>query len=110
MAVIMQDDAQVRALEEINAHLDEVRAINTLINSKKPYSIVVNKKQALSLDSDLSKRVMTALELQRTRRIKEINTKASKFRISLDEADLKVISPAAVAAPAEDKENPAPEP
>ena len=53
---------------------------------------------------------MTALELQRTRRIKEINTKASKFRISLDEADLKVISNDAVAAPAEDKENPAPEP
>lgn len=91
MAVLIQDDAQLKALEEINQMLDELRALNTAIRGKDPYLIRVNKKQNVAVDENLSVRIETVLRIQRDRRIKEITTKASKYRISLDEGEKQLI-------------------
>ena len=91
MAVLIQDDAQLKALEEINQMLDELRALNTAISGKDPYLIRVNKKQNVAVDENLSVRIETVLRIQRDRRIKEITAKASKYRISLDEGEKQLI-------------------
>ena len=87
MAVLIQDDAQLKALEEINQMLEELRALNTAISGKDPYLIRVNKKQNIAVDENLSVRIETVLRIQRDRRIKEIMAKASRYRISLDEGE-----------------------
>jgi len=92
MAVLIQDDAQLRALDEINNALDELRLLNAAIKSQEPYAIRVNKKQALTIDENLSTRIETVLRIQRDRRAKEILTKAMKFRISLDDSEQQLIN------------------
>ena len=91
MAVLIQDDAQLRALEEINNALEELRMLNTAVNSKDPYAIRVNKKQTLMIDESLSARVETVLRIQRDRRAKEITTKAMKYRIALNEEEQQLL-------------------
>ena len=81
MAVLIQDDAQLKALEEINQMLEELRAINTAIQGQGPYILRVNKRQSIIIEENLSARIETVLRIQRDRRIKEITTKASKYRI-----------------------------
>ncbi len=83
MAVLIQDDAQLRALEEINNALEELRLLNTAVINQEPYVIRVNKKQAITIDKNLSARIETVLRIQRERRAKEITTKAVKYRIAL---------------------------
>lgn len=105
MPSLIQDDAQIRALGEISALLDEVRAYNTVINNGKAFTFRVNKKQDLTLgDPDLCKRITAILLTKRARFVKEINLKASKFHISLDEDEKKVISDGAVSAAASPSE------
>ena len=101
MPSLIQDDAQIRALGEISALLDEVRSLNTIVNSNKAYTFRVSKKQDLVLeDPDLRKRISAILLTKRARYIKEINLKASKFHISLDEDEKKVIADSAISAAA----------
>ena len=85
MAVLIQDDAQLRALEEINRMIEELRALNMAIKSQEQYYLRVNRKQGIVIDENLSGRIETILRIQRSRRAKEITIKASKYRISLDE-------------------------
>lgn len=92
MAVLIQDDAQLRALDEINNALDELRLLNQAVKSPEPYTLRVNKKQALAIDENLSTRIETVLRIQRDRRTKEIMTKAAKYRISLDEEEQKLLN------------------
>ena len=99
MPSLIQDDAQIRALGEISTLLDEVRLINSVVNNSKSFTIRVNKKQDLILeDADLRKRINAILLTKRARYIKEISLKASKFRISLDADEQKLISDGAVSA------------
>jgi hypothetical protein len=85
VAVLIQDDAQIRALEEINRMLEEMRALDLAIKSQDPYSIRVNRKKCVMIDESLAGRIETILRVQRSRRAKEITAKAAKYRISLDE-------------------------
>ena len=77
MAVLIQDDAQLRALEEINQMLEELRDLNLAIESQEAYSIRVNRKRSIVIDENLSGRVETVLRIQRSRRAKEITAKAA---------------------------------
>ena len=93
MAVLIQDDAQLKALEDINSALEELRLLNETIKSPDPYVIRVNKKQTLAIDESLSARI------QRDRRAKEIATKALKFRIALDENERQLLEEGTVTVP-----------
>ena len=101
MAILMQDDAQLKALEEINQMLDELKAINLVINAQEPYAIHVNKKKNIVIDENLAPRIETVLRIQRERRVKEITAKASKFRISLDEEEKLLLQEGAAIVPQE---------
>ena len=99
MAVLIQDDAQLKALEDINSALEELRLLNETIKSPDPYVIRVNKKQTLAIDESLSIRIETVLRIQRDRRAKEIATKALKFRIALDENERQLLEEGTVTVP-----------
>ena len=47
MAVLIQDDAQLRALEEINQMLEELRDLNLAIESQEAYSYVSTENGVL---------------------------------------------------------------
>ena len=102
MAVLIQDDAQLKALEEINQMLEELRDLNLAINSQQPYFIRVNKKRGVVIDESLSGRIETVLRVQRSRRAKEISAKAAKFRISLDENEKQLLAEGASSTPIEE--------
>lgn len=99
MAVLIQDDAQLRALEEINNALEELRLLNTAVKNQEPYVIRVNKKQAITIDENLSARIETVLRIQRERRAKEITTKATKYRIALSEEERLLLEEGKVTTP-----------
>ena len=99
MAVLIQDDAQLKALEDINSALEELRLLNETIKSPDPYTIRVNKKQTLVIDESLSARIETVLRIQHDRRAKEIATKALKFRIALDENERQLLEEGTVTVP-----------
>ncbi len=99
LAVLIQDDAQLRALEDINSALEELRLLNETIKSPDPYAIRVSKKQFLTVDEILSARIETVLRIQRDRRAKEIVTKALKFRIALDENERQLLEEVTVTVP-----------
>ena len=98
----LQDDAQLKALEEINQMLEELRAINTAIQGQGPYILRVNKRQSIIIEENLSARIETVLRIQRDRRIKEITTKASKYRILLDEEERQLLQEGTAAVPNEE--------
>lgn len=99
LAVLIQDDAQLRALEEINNALEELRLLNTAVKNQEPYVIRVNKKQAITIDENLSARIETVLRIQRERRAKEITTKATKYRIALSEEERLLLEEGKVTTP-----------
>ena len=43
MAVLIQDDAQLRALDEINNALEELRMLNAAVRSQEPYVIQIGR-------------------------------------------------------------------
>ena len=96
MAKLIRDDAQVKACEEINSMLEEVEQINKKLLSKDPISIEVNKKQSIQIDDTYTDKIRTILKQQRQKRIKDIQNKADKFRISLDDSEQYLISDAAI--------------
>lgn len=102
MAVLIQDDAQLRALDEINNALEELRMLNAAVRSQEPYVIRVNKKQTLAIDENLSARIETVLRIQRDRRAKEITTKAMKYRIALNEAERQLLEEGTVNIPSDE--------
>lgn len=103
MAVLIQDDAQLKALEEINQMLEELRAINSVIEGHGPYILRVNKRQNITIEESLSTRIETVLRIQRERRVKEISAKASKYRISLDHEERQLLQVGSAAVPQEEQ-------
>lgn len=85
MAVLIQDDAQVRALNEINTMLDEVKVLNDRISSEDPIRVEAGKKVFVTLDDNLAPKLISILKNQRERRVKDIKAKAAKFHIALSD-------------------------
>ena len=93
MANVIQNNQQIKACEEINAMLSEVKTLNMAINGadKSAFVISLGRKQNITVDAAYSERIASILRSQRAKRIKDINTKASKFQIALDADDKKAI-------------------
>lgn len=101
MANLIQDNAQVNALNAINSMLEEVKILNERILSSKPYTIEVEHKKspkqkqtkaAIVLDRTLAPKLVTILRVQRERRVKDIRAKAEKYRIALSESEVALLS------------------
>lgn len=88
MAKLIKDDEQVRAFKEINEAIGELRKINERILSNEPVSIAVGSKQTIQLDGKFTDKVVAILKAQRQNVIKDIQQKAKKFRIELDDDEV----------------------
>ena len=88
MAKLIKDDEQVRAFKEINEAIGELRKINERILSNEPVSIAVGSKQTIQLDGKFTDKVVAILKAQRQTVIKDIQQKAKKFRIELDDDEV----------------------
>lgn len=95
MAILIQDEAQVKACEEINSLLVAVSSINEMLKTDEPYAITTRKKRA-EVDTEYADKLRHVLKSMRQKRIKEINAKAAKFRIALSEDEKAAISDQAI--------------
>lgn len=90
MPFIMQDEQQVNAQNEISTALESIKSLNTLIAPGKDGSyqvaFVPEKGRSTKLDVSASD-IIPLLTKQRARLVKDVKSKASKFRIGLDDSD-----------------------
>ena len=99
MAAIIRDDKQDKALAEIEAGLAAVKQINTLLGRREDddvlFQVVMVPQKGRGVKVDVrhpEKKLLFSLCIkQRARLVKEIRTKAEKYRISLDDDDLACI-------------------
>ena len=101
--IINKFRGDVSLLEPGLQMLEELRAINTAIQGQGPYILRVNKRQSIIIEENLSARIETVLRIQRDRRIKEITTKASKYRILLDEEERQLLQEGTADVPNEEE-------
>ena len=93
MPQIIQEDVRVTALNEIEAALSVVEAINSSMMEGNSFFILSNAKEGrtaakVQVDSKDLPKLHSILTGQRSRLIKEIHAKAARHRISLDPGDL----------------------
>lgn len=92
MAVIKQNQAQTRACEEIIVALNEVRLLNDAVaDANREFELPLGRKSRIRIDPTLNDKMIALLKAQRAKRIKEIQLKADKFDIELDDQDMAVI-------------------
>lgn len=95
MAVLIQDEAQVKACEEINGLLSVVYALNDLIKTEEPLAIQ-SRKRRVEVDAEYEDKLRAAMKSMRQKRIKEIHSKAAKFRIALSDEEKAALSDSAI--------------
>lgn len=96
MPAIKKDDKQLVALQEISDALALVKQLNTAMEEPCAMQMIMTpeKGKAIKLDipADEAKQVNAILTHIRTKAVKEINSKASKFKIELDESEQAIIA------------------
>lgn len=93
MPTIIENTQQVNALNEIEAALTIIKSINTIISAEDGTLAIVykpDKGRKVQVDVPDASRAKTVgiLNATKDRLVKEVKTKAAKFHIGLDEADL----------------------
>lgn len=92
MASIMADRQQEEALAQVNRDIDQIRLVNALIDNTQLFTVGNGtKKSSVQLDVSLSDKVIQILKRQKELYSKEIQRLTQKFRIQLDEDDMKEI-------------------
>ena len=101
MAGIIQDTKQMEALREINDLLELTGRINSALEPDMEYSLVASTADSsralvkISIEAEDRKKIASILNAERSRIAKAVNTKATKFKISLDEGDMAILNGAA---------------
>lgn len=95
MPAIKKDDKQLTALQEIETALATVRQMNTAMEQGVPLQVIAtpDKGKAIKIDipADESKAIVGTIGRVRTKLVKEVRSKAAKFKIDLDESDNAVL-------------------
>lgn len=107
MASIIKDNQQVKALEEITAALETIRTMNTILQPCKDgtYQVQFAPVKGRASRVEVSKAEIEAAVIRRRKAlIREVNTKAAKWRIDLDTEDLAIMSDEAIQPPVEQEE------
>lgn len=82
--------------------LAEIALLNKAIMDQKKFTISISgNRKGLMIDQAYNEKVVAILKAQRSKRIKDINTKAQKFRIGLSEEDKQLMED-----PSKESENP----
>lgn len=101
MAGIIQDTKQMEALREINDLLELTGRINSALELDMEYSLVASTADSsralvkIPIEAEDRKKITSILNAERSRIAKAVNTKATKFKISLDEGDMAILNGAA---------------
>lgn len=101
MAGIIQDTKQMEALREINDLLELTGRINSALEPDMEYSLVASTADSsralvkIPIEAEDRKKIASILNAERSRIAKAVNTKATKFKISLDEGDMAILNGAA---------------
>ena len=101
MAGIIQDTKQMEALREINDLLELTGRINSALEPDMEYSLVASTADSsrafvkIPIEAEDRKKITSILNAERSRIAKAVNTKATKFKISLDEGDMAILNGAA---------------
>lgn len=101
MAGIIQDTKQMEALREINDLLELTGRINSALELDMEYSLVASTADSsralvkIPIEAEDRKKIASILNAERSRIAKAVNTKATKFKISLDEGDMAILNGAA---------------
>lgn len=107
MASIIKDNQQVKALEEITTALETIRTMNTILQPCKDgtYQVQFAPVKGRASRVEVSKAEIEASIIRRRKAlIRDVNTKAAKWRIDLDTADLAIMSDEAIQPPVEQEE------
>lgn len=99
MAAIIRDDKQDNALVEIEAALAVVKQLNAMLEKRdgsNAFQVAMLSEKGRGSKVDVCAQEMKFITAfctkYRTRLVKEIRTKAEKYRISLDKNDQDIIS------------------
>lgn len=95
MPSIQKDDQQLRALNEISADLETAKKINAIIaNPPASFDIlpIGKKKESVRMDSAFTERILALLKADKQKIAKDVQRKATKFRIELDTSDLAILA------------------
>lgn len=98
MAGIIQDTKQMEALREINDFLELTGRINSALEPDMEYSLVASTADSsralvkIPIEAEDRKKIASILNTERSRIAKAVNTKATKFKISLDEGDMAILN------------------
>lgn len=92
MPSIKKNNEQEAALLAISSGLDEVRVLNDMIAAAADgaYTVSVNdsKKLKFVLDKNCNSKLSAILDSMKKARVKEIEAKARKYAIALDDEEL----------------------
>ena len=93
MAVIMKDQAQEKALEEIEDGLKLIRQLNQIESREGVFSITFtpNDGKSISVQSDEEKRIRTILQGMKEKTIRDIKVKKKTYRIALSKEEALLI-------------------
>ena len=98
MAGIIQDTKQMEALREINDFLELTGRINSALEPDMEYSLVASTADSsralvkIPIEAEDRKKIASILNTERSRIAKAVKTKATKFKISLDEGDMAILN------------------
>lgn len=93
MPTIIENTQQINALNEIETALAVIKAINTIVSATDgTISILYKPEKGRKVQVDVPDvsrgKAIGILNSTKDRLVKEVKSKASKFRINLDDADL----------------------
>lgn len=91
MATLIQDEAQVRACEEINRMLGEVELINRILADQSWSCVIPYGKTKLTIDPALRPKMDSILSAQKAKAVKSIQSLAAKYKIALSDEDKAII-------------------
>lgn len=95
MPAIQKNDKQLVALQEIEDNLSMVKQLNVAMGENVPLQVVATPAQGkpikVEIPADESKAIIAAIGRVRAKLVKNIRSKAAKFKIDLDDADNAVL-------------------
>lgn len=96
MAQIIKDQAQIDALDTVNARLKQIKAINLALTSEESIYQIQNtqnkRSDLIEIPVELNNKVENILKTLRSRHIKDIKTLSDRYKLALDDTDLAIIS------------------
>ena len=94
MPAIIKEDKQVKALQEIEEALGQIKTLNAALDKENSFAILAGKGELtarnaikITVDEKSAAALVKILLAQKEKLVKEVTAKATKNRIALDDSD-----------------------